>query len=91
MFEAAVGNYTPRLIAALHVAVVFPLELFIRHLFLLAKEGLLFDVQCWRRGLLFLFGLEEFLTKIAGGYGVYVRRNLHPADTESFYIAEFDE
>ena len=33
-----------------------------------------------------------FLTKNAGGYGVYVRRNFHPADTyESFYLAEFEQ
>ncbi len=92
VFEEAVGNYTLRLIAALHVAVVFPLEIFIRHLFLLTKEGLLLDVQGWRRGMSFLFGREGFLTKIAGGYGVYFRRNFHPADTdESYYIAEFEE
>jgi predicted metal-dependent hydrolase len=40
----------------------------------------------------FLFGREGFLTKIAGGYGVYFRRNFHPADMdESCYIAEFEE
>ena len=50
VLEAAVGNYTLRLIAALHVAVAFPSELFLRHLFLLAKEGLLLDVKGWLRG-----------------------------------------
>ncbi len=50
VFEAAVGNYTLRLIAALHVAVAFPFELFIRHLFSLTEEGLLLDVKGWPRG-----------------------------------------
>ena len=41
----AVDDYTLRLIAAWRVAVLSPLEHFNRHLFLLAKEGLLLDVQ----------------------------------------------
>ena len=92
VFEEAIGSYTLRVIAALYVAVIFPLILFIRHLFLLAKEGLLFDVAGWCRGMSFLLGREGFLTKIAVGYSRFFRRNFNPANTDdSRYVVEFEE
>ena len=40
----------------------------------------------------FLFGRKRFLTKIAGSFGVYFRRNNDPADTdESCFTAECEE
>ena len=55
VYEQTGGGVGLRRLAAMQVAVFFPVILFLRHGLLLAKDGALFDFAQWRRGCVFFW------------------------------------
>lgn len=91
VYQQTGGEYGLRLLAAIEVAVFFPVVLFFRHVLLLAKDGLLLDLGEWRRGSAFLLGRNGLVRVIAGEYGRCLHRGFHPLKTDdSHHIEEFN-
>lgn len=91
VYQQTGGGYGLRLLAAVEVAVFFPVLLFFRHVLLLAKDGLLLDLGEWRRGGAFLLGRNGLLRVIAGEYGRCLHRDFHPLKRDdSHHIEEFN-
>ena len=78
-------------LAAMQVAVFFPVSLFLRHGLLLAKDGALFDFAQWRRGCVFLWGRNGLLRKVMGSYSRCLSREFHPwRHNNAHHIDEFN-
>ena len=68
-------------LAAMQVAVFFPVILFLRHGLLLAKDGALFDFAQWRRGCVFFFGPQWPAAKSHGSVQPLLESRISPLAT----------
>lgn len=58
------------------------IDVFVRLVYMLGKDGLLFSRAGWRGGFRFLFGKQGFLRGIGAEYLAWFRRDFHPEDTD---------
>lgn len=63
-------------------------EVFFRHLYMLGKDGLLFNRREWSRGIRFLWGREGVFRLVAADYRRYWRRNFHPWEQDNRSLIE---
>lgn len=59
-----------------------------RMVYMLWRDGLLFDSRVWRKGLRFLFGRGGFLRGTAADYAAWFRADFHPDDIDDHAMIE---
>lgn len=78
VYQQTGGDYPMRVVAMVQVATGLFVEIFVRHCYLLWKDGAIADPDEWQRGTPFLLGREGLLRKLWRGMGAYLRRDFHP-------------
>ncbi len=88
VYQASGGGYTLRLMAMGQVMFGFMLEIFVRHTYMLAKDGALFDLNGWRRGITFLWGKNGFIRRVARHFWAFGKADFHPWQHDNSALIE---
>jgi len=77
-----------RVFAMASMTLGLSIEVFDRMVYMLWKDGLLFDRKTWTRGWRFLFGRDGFLRGLGADYRAWYRRDFHPDDVDDRALIE---
>lgn len=92
VYQTTGGDYPLRVLAMLQTIPGFMLEICLRHCYLLAKDGVLFDIGEWRRGSSYLWGTKGILRALMKGTAPFFRRDFHPWQQQNHaYIERFEQ
>lgn len=92
VYGASGGDYPMRVLAMLQTLPSFMVEIFFRHGYLLWRDGRLFNIDEWRRGMPFLWSRDGLLRSLVRGSGRYFRRDFHPSQVDNQdQIAVFEQ
>lgn len=88
VFQQVSGSYVLRLGAMILETIGFLLDILVRTVYFLWRDGKLFSLRLWLQGIAFVWGRKGALGSIIGDYFRFFRPGFHPWQNDNYHLVK---